>query len=879
MNRYCSILILLLAMTPVLFADETSNRILRSFDFEERQTGNSEDLPADWVKLEGSGFPHYISGKLANDAAHTGRYSFRFDLHGGSLVYRYPHGKIRVFPRANYRVSAMVKAAPLANARAQLSAYFTGPGGEPIKSSIKRSLLHAGGPEWQKLEFEIESGDDAEYIVLELGLVQPAIWHETTLGRAAIFEQDIDATAWFDDVSVSQVPKLRLFTGVPANVFRRSDPITLRVELTDRLSNDLSCALLVTDAAGKKVIQRSGALELMPADPTSDLSRQTGTIRLPDLPPGWYRVALETISQGISIGTQSLDLVHLADDAVRPETDARFGMIATDLPMQGWDDLPTLLPYLGAARVKLAVWNGQADLDAAMQPKFAALLESLRALNIHPTACLIAPPPSIAQTIGGTTWGHLLKAPPDRWQPQLAYLVSRYSGYLEHWQFGLDAEAGDFATHPVYRQSYDAINRQFQTLVSQADIAMPWPAFVESPQDLPPNISLSVPSDVQPSQIPLYVQDFQKRDPRRLSVALEPLPVDRYGREARLRDIVQRIAYTLGSGVSRIDLPLPFHTTTVAGQIVRQPDEMLMVLRTMITHLGNATYKGTIPVGEDIEAFLFDRHGEGVVLLWSKADSKSKAKPVQIVLGAEPRRVDLWGNVSAVLQPKDSSGVIEMEIGTEPSLLIGIDGNLARLRSSFAFDNPMLESSFKSHTRRLRFTNPYPVAIAGRLLLVGPPAWSLMSQVPNFSLNPGETYDAAVTIEFPYSSFAGEKPVRCEIQMQGAETRQFSVPLALKLGLGEIGMSTLALRDGRDVIVQQVVTNYSDKPVNYSSFAIFPGAARQERPITDLKPGSTTIKKYRFTNADFTKPGIKKVRSGVREIEGTRVLNDETVVK
>ena len=87
----------------------------------------------------------------------------------------------------------------------------------------------------------------------------------------------------------------------------------------------------------------------------------------------------------------------------------------------------------------------------------------------------------------------------------------------------------------------------------------------------------------------------------------------------------------------------------------------------------------------------------------------------------------------------------------------------------------------------------------------------------------------------------------------------------------------MAMRDGPDIIVQQMITNYSNKPVDYTAFATYPNLARQERLIMGLKPGATIIKKYRFTNADFTLNA--KLRSGVRETEGTRILNEEVDVK
>src|ERR1700690_4398467 len=100
------------------------NRVLKLIDFEERQLGNNEDLPMHWVKISGSGLPHYVNGVLATDRAHSGQYSFRFDLNGGSLVYRYDPTQISILAGARYRIECYCQTTVLPNARARLTAYF-----------------------------------------------------------------------------------------------------------------------------------------------------------------------------------------------------------------------------------------------------------------------------------------------------------------------------------------------------------------------------------------------------------------------------------------------------------------------------------------------------------------------------------------------------------------------------------------------------------------------------------------------------------------------------------------------------------------------------------------------------------------------------------
>ncbi len=116
-----------------------------------------------------------------------------------------------------------------------------------------------------------------------------------------------------------------------------------------------------------------------------------------------------------------------------------------------------------------------------------------------------------------------------------------------------------------------------------------------------------------------------------------------------------------------------------------------------------------------------------------------------------------------------------------------------------------------------------------------------------------------------------------DFQVEGERNTRFSVPITLNLGLSDVGMQSLALRDKGDLIVQQLITNYGDKPINYTAFAVYPGQARQERLVTNLGPGRTTIKLYRFSNVEIIP--FAKVRSGLKEVEGTRILNDEVTVQ
>src|SRR5690606_18299209 len=144
---------------------------------------------------------------------------FRFDLNGGGLVYRYDSGQIPVQAGAHYRVETYVQTTPLPHARARLSAYFTDLDHRPLVDTVTHSELYAaqsesaGQAQWKHLSIELSTPrEEAAYLVMELALLQPEHYTPTSLGERALFSQDIRGSAWFDDVKVSQVPKVALRT-------------------------------------------------------------------------------------------------------------------------------------------------------------------------------------------------------------------------------------------------------------------------------------------------------------------------------------------------------------------------------------------------------------------------------------------------------------------------------------------------------------------------------------------------------------------------------------------------------------------------------------------------------------------------------------------
>ncbi|HEV8291621.1 MAG TPA: hypothetical protein VGP94_06840, partial [Tepidisphaeraceae bacterium] len=405
------LLCLILLPTLAVHAQDV-DRTLKTIDFEERRLGNPEELPMHWTKVEGPGMPHYVNGRFSTEKARSGKYSFLYELNGGSVVYRYDSKQVPVRAGAHFRVQTYVRTTALAHARARLMAYFVDIDKRPIIASMRHSELYTAKSEddpWHLLQLELTADRTAQGLAIELELLQPEQYATKTLGKHTLFPQDFRGKAWFDDVTVSQVPQVRMSTDRPGNILLHGQPLSLQVLVNDRSTDDLAAQLVVIDAKGNTVYQRSGALDIANAENLGPGQKRM-RLELPDLLPGWYEASLVMTSRGRYVGRHTLDMVLLADDGHHFRPDDRFGVIATDLPFGGWEELPQILPLLSAGRVKLAVWTKQADIQQGDAERFDKLLIALKELSITPTACLVDPPPGVIKRSKGGSWVELLEA-------------------------------------------------------------------------------------------------------------------------------------------------------------------------------------------------------------------------------------------------------------------------------------------------------------------------------------------------------------------------------------------------------------------------------------------------------------------------------------
>jgi hypothetical protein len=145
-----------------------------------------------------------------------------------------------------------------------------------------------------------------------------------------------------------------------------------------------------------------------------------------------------------------------------------------------------------------------------------------------------------------------------------------------------------------------------------------------------------------------------------------------------------------------------------------------------------------------------------------------------------------------------------------------------------------------------------------------------------FSLLPSEARNFPIELRYPYSEAAGDKLIKARVEIQGAQSYVLEIPLKLELCLSDVDVWGYAVSEGDRLVVRHGLTNRSNTPLSFQSFAVFPGRSRQYRVINELLPGQSLTAEYRFDDASGA--AGRSVRLGLREVNGPRLHNLEVTV-
>ncbi len=484
---------LLPAMSSVAQSNTTPQgpirgRMLQVFDFEERDT-NPGLVPRYWYRAQDNadrprpGFPSWNQAKLVyvgygDEAESNDVLSFRgigsilLPTKGGSASLLLDAGAIPVFPDTDYSISCVVQTQRMVHARAALLARVLGADGKPIPGSERVSQLATSEGAWRELTVRIATGAaNAAFIQLELVVLQPrqiSAMFPTPQRPTDAFKinaEDLEARAWFDDLSVLQLPRVGLTCSTTGNISTSEKPPEFTVVVRDLANEQLSLTLDALDASGVSISNHTQQLQ----------SGSVNTRWTPKLPSaGWYRVRMRlATAAGVPVGGTFTDLVWLPQAAAKKDDEViteeridalgvsstakknaptsqgdlrRFAIVIDEAPMRHIMNMPALLASTGMKVVTMPLWTRTlTERDVGSHTKsLQAVTRQLVSDYVDVTLSIPRLPDTLGErsNIATTDVAAIFARPSEEWLPFTQEPFEKLGALTGRWQVGLPLASG-----------------------------------------------------------------------------------------------------------------------------------------------------------------------------------------------------------------------------------------------------------------------------------------------------------------------------------------------------------------------------------------------------------------------------------------------------
>ncbi len=861
---------------PANAQSERAGRVVHRFDFSE--PGYFGDVPRGWVRFPGPDhhdpdFPRYTEGRFDRGTGHASPPSFYLASNGRGVAYRYDGLGTRIRP-GDYLVTGHIKPDRLANARACLSAYYLTWEGEFIPGTQQFSNLVGGSADegWTPVRIHLPAApDNAHYVGLTCWVVQEEVWNAGRTPHRHIPERDVHGGAWFDDVVVQGLPHAALTSGHAGNVVYFPERIRLNADIRDTDIEGLNGEAVVTDLAGETVYRGAVAARHYDDAPAS-------AILLDGLPPGLYRAALTVFAHGGPVLTRTLDLAVLAaPERASGKVARRLGVVMDHVSPAHLDAELALLSQLGAGAVKLPIWTGDPERPGFSEFPTAlhAVLDRMISARISVIGVLSGPPNEMVRTVGpyARSLLDILSADADAWRGRLDAVVAPYATIFDSWQLGGDGDLriiDDPRAARVMQNLHDVMSALIPhpSLTAIAS-ATRWP----TGEDVAARgLTVALPADVRPAFVADHLAPFTRLD-KDLTVSV-PLPrLGAYRTRAALADWILRIVEARWAGADVVYVPRPWRNRVSPNGPVTEPTAPYAVFHTLVDTLGDGVPLARLHVAGDAEARAFIDGAATVIVMWDPT-APPEGVERKLQLGAATEVCDMWGARTPLVRTADGQHLLHL--GPAPVFVRGAEDWLIKFLAELKIAPQRVDFSIEPQRHTLTVTNPRNTALSGEMTLSAPDRWEIAPRRLRFALEPGESAQFDLDVRQPQNVTAGTQTLNVHVELLSAPKYTLDAPLTFDLGLADVDVWGYAVIEGDHLLVRHGVTNRSGATLSFRGFATYPGRSRQYRVINELLPNQTLTTEYRFSNVEA--PSGRRIRLGLREVNGPRIHNLEVIV-
>lgn len=874
---------------------EGARRLLKLFDFEEKET-NPDPIPHFWYRGQDDpsvprvrpGFPSWNQAELEYGAG-LGTFGgcVRLPTKGGSTSLLLDPGVLVVLPGADYVVNAQVKTRGLSHARARVVARFLDARSKVIAGSEVSSALVASEGGWTPVAIELVGRrEGAAFIQLELQVVQPAQVEPAKLGVHHVFGEDLDGAAWFDDVAVSQLPRIELVANGAANIVAAPDRPRLSLTLRDLTGEELSSTLEVRGVDGEVVYRDARVLG-------------TGAVRAEWEPTlakfGWYAADLRVRNKSGDVAHVKTTMVWLppedpmATARTGPLERRRFGILVNEWKRDLSESLPRVMHDLSSGAVTLPAWSLDATPERAGESagEMSGLLDALLSSGAQVTLSLPRVPSALASQVRVETddvWAALAADGAD-WRPYLAPILDAHGQSVRRWQVGRVGDDRAFWRAGL-GDDVTRLSSEFSAFVAAPVIDLPWR--IDRAVEALPSRGVSA-TVVAPWQLTEdAVVSFSRRwresgSAAPLTLVLEPRR-DGAGARESADQLFRRavLAWSeLGSMAGGEAPTLAMEQPWDWSQERRPravPTAMAAAWRAVTRALAGRVVIGEYRAVPGVRCFVLTPRdtrldeGVGALVLWNESASGGDAVLNSYLGDEKVRVVDVFGNQEdAPLDPNyvapmpDATGrvpvrhrPVRIPITASPIVVEGVDHRLVRFLASIELVPRDLPAVNTTHERSISFQNPWPGTLDAKFFVVSPGgidagghrdrSWIVKPRASRATVLPGTTGILPLTIAYPPSEEAGERPFVIDVEPATDHTYGLiRIQRYMSVGLPEMEMrlASIGLRNG-DLIVEADIENTSTGPINVELTAFAPGVPRIKATISSLAPGAHVARRFNY---------------------------------
>ena len=851
-----------------------AGRVVRTFDFE--QDGKNPDaVPRYWTRLydratnDTPDYPAWNKGGLlvwtptsGLPRPPSGVSCVRLPTAGGGTRLVLDPGVVPIFQSADYFVAARVRTQGLNHARARVTARLLSADSVPLQGTEQSSEPILAESEFVDVYVELRGNQPgAAFVQIQLELLQPAQLVPQTSPNRHTLPQDYRGEAYFDDVSVVQLPRLELESNVESNISWDQTPPGVRVRVRDLTGESLRVTLAAVDARGITVDQAER--ELRPGQRSVDW--------IPSLPePGWFRVVLDVWNNDARVGADYVDLAWLpyriAAEALRPDWIARFGLVVDDASMPGLRATRRASQVLGISSVTLPVWSSKtvtSPLDETNRV-IRATIDELMSQGKRVTIALPTLPNALPAHEPMTVMEYLATER-AKWMPFLENYLDVFGQRAAGWQIGQSAEADVHAERLA--SDLRLVAHAYLPSVVKPHLVVPVePRVIEIADARDAGVlSVRVGHELIPDAAADLASAMEQLSTRPEAAALETSSIGRVLPIESAAALVRRgVSLLAHSTKFRLDLVQPWDVPSRRTPVA-MPRPELVAFAAMAQEMGARTYIGEYPAPEGVRCFIFgpraDRAGDpGLLVAWNQT-APVESSYVEGYFGNFPVAVrDLFGNDRTSTLTRAESGLVSrISLTPEPMYIDGIDIPLALFLASVRVDPELIPATNDLHDHAIVLSNPWSVQLSGKISVVEPGRgpdvdrtleWRISPRVHEFSVAPGREIRLPFTVSFGPSVETGDHQFVLQIDAAASEQLpSMKIVRPVTIGLESLSLSAAARVQGENVIIEATLSRLSGESEGYSLIAHAPGSPRLTASVPNLAAGESVVRRFVVQNA------------------------------